>query len=209
MTPPDAFIPLAEEMGLIVPLGEWAIREACATAATWPAGMKVAVNISASQFRHPGLVQVVVGALSASGLPARQLELEITETALLADDEATLAMLHQLQGMGVCIANDDFGTGYSSLSHLQAFPFDRIKIDRSFVKNIAKCSGSLNIVRAVAALAHGLGIPATAEGVENEAQRDSVRSEGCTEMQGYLLSEPLPAHELEQLFFADLRRSCA
>jgi len=199
MTQPTTFIGLAEEIGLIVPLGAWAVREACMTVVKWPGDLKVAVNISAAQFRHAGLVQVVADALAESGLPADRLELEITETALLADSDATLAMLRQLQAMGVRIANDDFGTGYSSLSHLQAFPFDRIKIDRSFVKDIALCSGSLNIVRAMASLAHGLGIPATAEGVENEAQRDQVRSEGCTEMQGFLLSQPLPAHEIELL----------
>ena len=138
----------------------------------------------------------------ASGLPADRLELEITETALLADSEATLAMLHQLRELGVRIAIDDFGTGYSSLSYLQSFPFDKIKIDRSFVKDIAESAGSLNIVRAVAALANGLGIPATAEGVENKEQLDSIRSEGCTEMQGFLLSEPLPAHEIERLFLS-------
>jgi diguanylate cyclase (GGDEF)-like protein len=202
MVPPGAFIPLAEEIGLIVPVGEWALREACSTAARWPEHLTVAVNISPAQFRNPGLVQAVVNALAATGLPAHRLELEITETAHLMDNEATLAMLHQLRDLGVRIANDDFGTGYSSLSYLQSFPFDRIKIDRSFVKTIAESTGSLNIVRAVAALANGLGIPATAEGVENKAQLDSVRSEGCTEMQGFLLSKALPAHEIEELFFA-------
>jgi diguanylate cyclase (GGDEF)-like protein len=203
MIPPGAFIPLAEEIGLIVPIGEWVIREACATATRWPENISVAVNISPAQFHNPGFVQVVVSALSASGLSPGRLELEITETALLSDDESTLAMLHQIQKLGVRVANDDFGTGYSSLSNLQSFPFDRLKIDRSFVKNIASCAGSLNIVRAVAALASGLGIPATAEGVENMAQLDSIRSEGCTEMQGFLLSGALPAHEIERLFLAE------
>jgi EAL domain-containing protein (putative c-di-GMP-specific phosphodiesterase class I) len=203
MIPPGAFIPLAEEIGLIVPIGEWVIREACATAARWPENVSVAVNISPAQFHNPGFVQVVVSALSASGLSPSRLELEITETALLSDDESTLAMLHQIQKLGVRVANDDFGTGYSSLSNLQSFPFDRIKIDRSFVKDIASCAGSLNIVRAVAALASGLGIPATAEGVENMAQLDSIRSEGCTEMQGFLMSGALPAHEIERLFLSE------
>jgi len=198
---PNAFIPLAEEIGLIVPIGEWAIREACATAARWPENLAVAVNISPAQFRNPGLVQAVISALAATALPAHRLELEITETAHLMDNEGTLAMLHQLRDLGVRIANDDFGTGYSSLSYLQSFPFDKIKIDRSFVTNIAESAGSLNIVRAVAALANGLGITATAEGVENKQQLDSVRSEGCTEMQGFLLSKPLPAHQIEELFF--------
>ena len=199
---PDAFIPLAEEIGLIVPIGEWAIREACGTAAKWPGHLKIAVNISSAQFRHPGIVQVVMSALSASGMPARRLELEITETAHLVDNQATLAVLHQLRNLGVCIATDDFGTGYSSLSYLQSFPFDKIKIDCSFVKDITESAASLNIVRAVVVLANGLGIPATAEGVENEAQLDSVRSEGCTEMQGFLLSEPLPGRDIERLFLS-------
>jgi diguanylate cyclase (GGDEF)-like protein len=197
---PDAFIPLAEEIGLIVPIGEWAIRDACETAAKWPEDLKVAVNISSVQFRHPGLVQIVMSALGTSGLQPQRLELEITESAHLVDNQSTLAVLHQLRNLGVCIATDDFGTGYSSLSYLQSFPFDRIKIDCSFVRNINENAASLNIVRAVVVLANGLGIPATAEGVENEAQLDSIRSEGCTEMQGFLLSEPLPAREIERLF---------
>jgi diguanylate cyclase (GGDEF)-like protein len=200
MIPPGAFIPLAEEIGLIVSIGEWVLREACATAARWPQNITIAVNISAAQMRNPGLVQTVMSALSAAGLSPSRLELEITETALLTDNELTLAMLHRLQGLGVRVANDDFGTGYSSLSHLQSFPFDRIKIDRSFVKGIAHCAGSLNIVRAMATLANGLGIRATAEGVENKAQLDWVRAEGCTEMQGFLMSGALPAAEVERLF---------
>ena len=203
MIPPGSFIPLAEEIGLIVPIGEWVVKKACATAARWPEHVSIAVNISPAQFQNPAFVQQVIAALSVSGLSPRRLELEITETALLSDSDATLGMLHQLQKLGVRVANDDFGTGYSSLSNLQSFPFDRIKIDRSFVKDIASCAGSLNIVRAVAALASGLGIPATAEGVENMAQLDSIRSEGCTEMQGFLMSEALPAHEIDRLFFPD------
>ena len=199
---PDAFIPLAEEIGLIVPMGEWAIREACGRAARWPGDLKIAVNVSSAQFRRPGLLQVVTSALGASGLPAQRLELEITETAHLMDNQGTLALLHDLRSLGVCIATDDFGTGYSSLSYLQNFPFDRIKIDCSFVRDITESTASLNIVRAVVVLANGLGIPATAEGVENEAQLDSIRSEGCTEMEGFLLSEPLPAHEVERLFLS-------
>jgi diguanylate cyclase (GGDEF)-like protein/PAS domain S-box-containing protein len=195
---PAAFIPLAEEMGLIVPMGEWAIREACATAAKWPGDLKVAVNLSPAQFRSPGLVQVAVGALAASGLAPDRLELEITESTLLQDSETTLNMLYQLRALGVRIAMDDFGTGYSSLSYLQSFPFDKIKIDRSFVKDIADGVGSLNIVRAVAALANGLGMTTTAEGVETKEQLDAVRAEGCTEMQGFLFSKPLPPGEVDQ-----------
>ena len=209
MIPPDAFIPLAEEIGLIVPLGEWTIRQACAQAARWPADLKVAVNLSATQFRSPGLIGVIANALAASGLAPDRLELEITETTLLHDSEATLAMLYRLRELGVRIAMDDFGTGYSSLSCLQSFPFDKIKIDRSFVKDIVESVGSLNIVRAVAALANGLGIAATAEGVETKAQLDTIRSEGCSEMQGFLFSRPLPAAEIERQFLADRRNATA
>jgi diguanylate cyclase (GGDEF)-like protein len=205
MIPPDTFIPLAEEIGLIVPLGEWTIRQACAQAARWPADLKVAVNLSATQFRSPGLIGVIANALAASGLAPDRLELEITETTLLHDSETTLAMLYRLRELGVRIAMDDFGTGYSSLSYLQSFPFDKIKIDRSFVKDIVESVGSLNIVRAVAALANGLGIAATAEGVETKEQLDTIRSEGCSEMQGFLFSRPLPAAEIERQFLADRR----
>jgi diguanylate cyclase (GGDEF)-like protein len=199
---PAAFIPLAEEIGFIVPLGEWVIRQACATAARWPGDLHVAVNISAVQFRSPGLMQVIVGALAASGLQPTRLEIEITETVLLQNKETTLALLHQLRALGIRIAMDDFGTGYSSLTYLQCFPFDKIKIDRSFVKDITENTGSLNIVRAVAALANGMGMTATAEGVETSEQLDKITSEGCTEMQGYLFSRPLPVHEIERLFLS-------
>jgi EAL domain-containing protein (putative c-di-GMP-specific phosphodiesterase class I) len=193
---------LAEETGLIIPIGEWVIRQACATAGQWPADLKIAVNLSPAQLRSPGLPQVIVSALAASGSGPDRLELEITETVLLQDSETTLAILHKLRELGVRIAMDDFGTGYSSLSHLQRFPFDNIKIDRSFIKDIADNASSLNIVRAVAALASGLGVAATAEGVETQGQLDLIRSEGCTEMQGFLLSKPIPAHEVEQLFLS-------
>jgi diguanylate cyclase (GGDEF)-like protein len=199
---PATFIPLAEEIGFIVPIGEWVIRQACATAAQWPGDLHVAVNISAVQFRSPGLMQVIVGALAASGLHPTRLEIEITETVLLQNKETTLALLHQLRALGIRIAMDDFGTGYSSLTYLQCFPFDKIKIDRSFVKDITENPGSLNIVRAVAALANGMGMTATAEGVETSEQLDKITSEGCTEMQGYLFSKPLPATEIERLFLS-------
>jgi diguanylate cyclase (GGDEF)-like protein len=202
MVAPATFIPLAEEIGFIVPIGEWVIRQACATAARWPGDLHVAVNISAVQFRSPGLMQVIVGALAASGLQPTRLEIEITETVLLQNRETTLAILHQLRALGIRIAMDDFGTGYSSLTYLQCFPFDKIKIDRSFVKDITENTGSLNIVRAVAALANGMGMTATAEGVETSEQLDKITSEGCTEMQGYLFSRPLPAAEIERLFLA-------
>jgi len=204
LVPPATFIPVAEEIGFIVPLGEWALREACATAARWPGGIRIAVNLSPLQFRSPGFVQLVVGTLEQTGLPADRLELEITEGLLLQDSEATLATLYRLRALGVRIAMDDFGTGYSSLSYLQSFPFDRIKIDRSFVKDIADGAGSLNIVRAVAAMASGLGMATTAEGVETEEQLDTIRAEGCTEMQGFLFSRPLPAEDVEQLLRSHL-----
>ncbi len=199
---PAKFIPLAEEIGFIVPMGEWVIRQACATAAQWPGDLHVAVNISAAQFRSPGLMQIIVGALAASGLEPTRLEIEITESILLQNKDTTLAVLHQLRSLGIRIALDDFGTGYSSLTYLQCFPFDKIKIDRSFVKDIAENTGSFNIVRAVVALANGMGMTATAEGVETKEQLDRITSEGCTEMQGYWFSRPLPAHEIERLFLS-------
>jgi predicted signal transduction protein with EAL and GGDEF domain len=202
---PASFIPLAEEIGFIVPLGEWVIREACRTASRWPEHLHVAVNISAVQFRHPGLMQVIVGALAASALPPARLEIEITESVLLQDTDMTLALLHQLRALGIRIAMDDFGTGYSSLTYLQCFPFDKIKIDRSFVKDITENVGSLNIVRAVAQLASGMGMAATAEGVETKEQLERITQEGCTEMQGYFFSRPLPARDVERLFMS-LRR---
>jgi predicted signal transduction protein with EAL and GGDEF domain len=198
---PEAFIPVAEEVGFIVPLGEWVIRTACATAARWPGHAKVAVNVSPVQFRSAGLVQVVLNALATSGLAPERLQLEMTEATLLHDTEAVLAILYQLKELGVEIAIDDFGTGYSSLSYLQSFPFARIKIDRSFVKDITDDVGSINIVRAVAALAKGLGMETTAEGVETQLQRDKVAAEGCTEMQGFLFSQARPAGDIAQLFF--------
>jgi EAL domain-containing protein (putative c-di-GMP-specific phosphodiesterase class I) len=199
MISPGEFIPLAEENGFIVPLGEWALRSACNAARDWPDHMRVAVNISPVQFRKPGLVPAVIGALATSGLPAERLELEITEAVLLEDNDATLAMLHQLRELGVRIAMDDFGTGYSSLSYLQRFPFDKIKIDRSFINGMAEGASARGIIRAVAALANGLGMTTTAEGVETQQQRDAVKMEGCTEMQGFLFSKPLTDREMTQL----------
>jgi predicted signal transduction protein with EAL and GGDEF domain len=204
--PPSTFIPLAEEIGFIIPLGEWVIREACLAASRWPEHLNVAVNISAVQFRGSSLMTVIVNALAASGLHPTRLEIEITESVLLRDREATLSMLHQLRSLGIRIAMDDFGTGYSSLTYLQSFPFDKIKIDRSFVKDITDNAGSLYIVRAVAALANGMGMAATAEGVETAEQLDKIAAVGCTEMQGYLFSKPLPVAEIERLFLSRLPR---
>ncbi|HLZ01940.1 MAG TPA: EAL domain-containing protein [Bradyrhizobium sp.] len=206
---PATFIPLAEDTGFIVPLGEWVIRQACLTAARWPEHLHVAVNISAVQFRSAGLMQVIVSALGASNLKPTRLEIEITETVLLQDKEATLSVLHQLRALGVRIAMDDFGTGYSSLTYLQSFPFDKIKIDRSFVKDITENAGSLTIVRAVAAMANGMGMTATAEGVETNEQLHRITAEGCTEMQGYLFSRPLPAADIERLFLSRQKKDAA
>lgn len=199
---PNSFIPLAEETGLIVPIGEWVIRQACRTASRWPKHLHVAVNISAAQFRYAGLAEVIFSALATAGLEASRLEIEITESVLLQDKEGTLAILHRLREFGVRIALDDFGTGYSSLTYLQCFPFDKIKIDRSFVRDVATDAGSLNIVRAITALASGMGMTATAEGVETREQLDRIAAEGCTEMQGYLFSRPLPASEIERHFLS-------
>jgi predicted signal transduction protein with EAL and GGDEF domain len=199
---PAAFIPLAEETGLINPIGEWVIREACTTAAKWPSNLRVAVNLSPIQFRSPGLVCCIAQALGVSGLSPDRLELEITEGTLLEDSEAMLAILYQLRELGISVAIADFGTGRSSLNYLQGFPFDRIKIHRSFVKDITESPGSLNIVRAVTALAKGLGMAATAEGVETMEQQSMVASEGCAEMQGFRFSKALPADEIEQLLLS-------
>ncbi len=196
IVPPGEFIPLAEEIGLIVRIGEWAIRQACNTVAAWPDDVTVSVNISPAQFRNPGLVQAVIVALADSGLSPRRLELEITETVLLEDSEATLSTLHRLRDLGVKIAMDDFGTGYSSLSYLQSFPFDRIKIDRCFVKDLADGVGSLNIVRAVIGIAKGMHMQTTAEGVETVEQLDILRAEGCNEIQGFLIARPVPANRI-------------
>jgi diguanylate cyclase (GGDEF)-like protein len=200
--PPADFIPLAEETGFMVPIGEWVIREACRTAAGWPDHLIIAVNLSPVQFRGGGLVQLVTNALAASGLKPSRLELEITESILLENSAATLATLRQLKELGIHIAMDDFGTGYSSLSYLQSFPFDKIKIDRSFIKELAGGGSALNIVRAVAAMAKGMGIKTTAEGVETQQQLDVVRDEGYTQMQGYLVSKPVPADKVDQMLLA-------
>lgn len=193
---PDAFIPIAEECGLITQIGAWTLRQACMIAAPWPSNLKVAVNVSPVQLRDANLMQHVVRAIAASGIAPGRLELELTETACLNDDASMLNILHQIRNMGVRIATDDFGIGYSSLSLLQKFPFDKIKIDRTFVQEMSKSASSLSIVRAVVALAKGLGIPSTAEGVENPEQLASVIAEGYTEMQGYLLSRPIPAKDV-------------
>jgi diguanylate cyclase (GGDEF)-like protein/PAS domain S-box-containing protein len=200
--PPGEFIPLAEEIGLIVPLGEWVIRTACRQAAAWPADLNVAVNLSPAQFRSDKLVPTVFSALAEAGIAARRLELEITEAVLLSDTEATLEVLHQLRDMGVRIAMDDFGTGYSSLSYLRSFPFDKIKLDRSFVSDLAKQEGANAIVDAVASLSRSLGMATTAEGVETQEQLETIRAAGYTEMQGFLFSPPRSAREITERYFS-------
>lgn len=199
MISPAEFIPVAEDIGLIVALGEWVLREACAEAMKWPADVKVAVNLSPVQFRGRHLVQAVISALAHSGLPARRLELEITESVFLAETEANLAILRQLRELGVSISMDDFGTGYSSLSYLRSFPFDKIKIDRSFVKDLARRTDCLAIVRAISGLGRSLNITTTAEGVETTDQLDWLRAEGCNEVQGFLFSAARPGNEIAAL----------
>jgi diguanylate cyclase (GGDEF)-like protein len=191
MVPPDEFIPLAEETGLIRQIGAWALERSCADAAGWASSsIKVAVNLSPVQFQGGTLVGAVRHALAASGLPASRLELEVTESMLLQDTEATLGTLHQLRALGVGISMDDFGTGYSSLSYLQRFPFTKIKIDRSFISGLAQERSSLEIVRAVVSIGRALRMTILAEGVETEEQLRLLRSEGCDEVQGFLLGRP-------------------
>jgi diguanylate cyclase (GGDEF)-like protein len=185
---PADFIPLAEETGLIVPLGNWVLRQACMDAVDWPGNVTIAVNLSPAQFRNKQLILTVMSALAASGLSAGRLELEITETVLLQDAETTLSVLQKLREIGVRIAMDDFGTGYSSLSYLRKFPFDKIKIDQSFIRDMSDHGDSLAIVRAVVAMSSSLSIGTTAEGVETYQQLERLKSEGCTEAQGYLFS---------------------
>ncbi|MGE0225894.1 MAG: putative bifunctional diguanylate cyclase/phosphodiesterase [Acetobacteraceae bacterium] len=192
MIPPSQFIPLAEELGLIVQLGEWAVRQACRDAAHWPEEVKVAVNLSPVQFRSENLVTAIEGALAESGLTPRRLELEITETALLHDTAKVTGVLHRLREHGIRIVLDDFGTGYSSLGYLRSFPFDKLKIDQSFVREMATRPDCLVIVNSIAALAAQLGITTTAEGVETAELLRQVRDAGCVEAQGYYFDRPQP-----------------
>jgi len=196
---PADFIPVAEEIGLIVPLGDWVLRQACREAGTWPGKLTVAVNLSAAQFRDPAFPLSVVSALAESRLSPSRLELEITESILLQDERAVSSMLHEIRMLGARISMDDFGTGYSSLSYLRSFPFDKIKIDRSFIRELGKKDDCIAIVRAVTRLGNNLGMATTAEGVETEEQLEILRAEGCTEVQGYLFSPPRPAREIPKL----------
>jgi len=209
MISPAEFIPIAEETGLINQLGEWVLETACAEASKWPDDIKLAVNVSPVQFRSDTLALKIVAALAESGLAASRLELEITEAVLIRDDDAALAILHQLRGIGVRIALDDFGTGYSSLSYLQRFPFDKIKIDRCFVTDIAEANGSSGIVRAVVNIAAERHMTTTAEGVETREQQELLRALGCSEMQGYLFSRPKPAAEIRQMLLIARERPAA
>ena len=199
LVPPSEFIPVAEEIGLIVQLGEWALREACAEATGWPDGICVSVNLSPLQFSKGNLVSTVMNALASSGLPASRLELEITESVLLEKTERNIVILNQLRDLGIRISMDDFGTGYSSIGYLRSFLFDKIKIDQSFVRDLLVDEGSLAIVRAIAGLGVSFGMITTAEGVETEEQMRRLNLEGCIEVQGYFYSKPVPAEEIPGL----------
>jgi diguanylate cyclase (GGDEF)-like protein len=200
LIPPVQFIPLAEDTGLIIPIGEWVLREACRVAATWPDNIRVAVNISPVQFRSTALNSIILQALTSSGLEPNRLELEITESLFIDNIEGTLASLHSLRKLGVRVALDDFGTGYSSLSYLRSFPFDKIKIDRSFIMDLLSHKGATAIIKSITTLAEALGMETTAEGVENVDQLDILRDQGCSQIQGYYFSRPLPVSEVDKLF---------
>jgi diguanylate cyclase (GGDEF)-like protein/PAS domain S-box-containing protein len=202
MIPPAEFIPVAEETGLISEIGDWALATACAEAMNWPSDIRLAVNVSPVQFRSHAFSLKVVNTLATSGLPANRLELEITEAVLIRDDEVTLNLLQHLRSIGVRIALDDFGTGYSSLSYLRRFPFDKIKIDRSFVDGITEADGASAIVQAVINIASAQDMTTTAEGIETERQREMLHDLGCTEMQGFLFSRPQPAMTIRALLLS-------
>ncbi len=204
---PAEFIPIAERIGFISQLGEWVLRQACAEASTWSDDIKVAVNASPAQFKGGGLISAVVNALATTGLPAGRLELEITESVLLQDDKATLDTLHQLRDLGVHISLDDFGTGYSSLSYLSSFPFDKIKIDRSFISNLSDSEESFDIVQTIVGFASSLSVATVAEGVETRAQLEIVRKKGCTEAQGFLFSPPKPASHIARFLERRAKRA--
>jgi predicted signal transduction protein with EAL and GGDEF domain len=196
MIPPSEFIPVAEETGLITALGGSILRRACSEAALWPDDVRVAVNLSPLQFRSGNLLSVVMDALKQSGLSAKRLELEITETLLMEKSDHVLATLHALRMLGVRMSMDDFGTGYSSLSYLRSFPFDKIKIDQSFVRGVAGNQDAQAIVRAIINLGRGLGVTVTAEGIETEAELGCLRTEGCQEGQGFLFSKARPQEDV-------------
>jgi diguanylate cyclase (GGDEF)-like protein len=200
---PAEFVPIAEDTGLIVPIGAWVVREACRQAASWPKHVRVAVNVSPVQFHRGALNETILLALADSGLEPARLEIEITESIFLEGSETTLRLLHSLRSLGIRVALDDFGTGYSSLSYLQSFPFDKLKIDRSFIHNLLTRDGASAIVRAITELAHALNIETTAEGVEETAQLMELRAHGCSSVQGFLFAEPMTAADVERLFKED------
>ena len=193
---PSAFIPLAEEVGLIVPIGEWVIREACRQAAKWPRHIKLAVNVSAAQFKSAALIPTIVDAIASSRIASSRLIVEVTESVMIGDTNQAIVILHRIRDQKIMIAMDDFGTGYASLGYLHRFPFDEIKIDRSFVSELGKRDDSVVIVRAIISLAKALGITTVAEGVESEEQFACLKAEGCDEIQGYLISRPMPAEDV-------------
>jgi len=207
--PPGEFISLAEEFGMIESLGEWILRSACADAAKWDNKIRVAVNLSPIQFRNQNLVKTILSSLASSGLAASRLELEITETLLLEDNYKTIAMLHELRSLGIRIVMDDFGTGFSSLNYLRSFPFDKIKIDKSFIHDLSNKSDAVTIVKTVIDLARGLKIDVAAEGVETKEQFKLLASEACTEVQGIYLSAPKPIEAFEKIITAHGRLEIA
>lgn len=209
MVAPGEFIPIAEDTGLIVPIGEWVLRRACADAMDWPGHVKVAVNLSPVQLNHKDLFQTVVSALADSGLPADRLEFEITETVLMQNTFATLSILRRLRSLGIRFAMDDFGTGYSSLSYLRSFPFDKIKIDRSFLSESCAQENSLSIIKGVRSLAESLNMTTTMEGIETDQQLEQIRAVGCDEMQGFLFSRPKAAQDIVKLFRTKKEASAA
>lgn len=202
---PAEFIPLAEELGLIVPIGEWVLRTACRKAASWPGGISISVNISPLQFRSPTLVSMVSAALESSGLEPKRLDLEVTEGAILMNSASVMETFRQVKAIGVRFSMDDFGTGYSSLSYLQQFPFDKIKIDQSFVRSISANHDSLSIIRAICALGKTLGLTTIAEGVETEDQFTQIQKKGCQQVQGYLTGRPLIAELADELVASNVQ----
>ena len=203
IVPPDEFISLAEDTGLIVPIGIWVLREACRRASTWPEHIGIAVNVSPVQFRHPGFCEAVIEAIRDTGITPSRLELEITEGIMLQDTEETLTMLRRLRELGTKVAMDDFGTGYSSLGYLLKFRFDKIKIDRSFVSRLGQDDNAEAIVRAVILMAEALGACSIAEGVETGTQARVLRAQGCVEAQGYLYSRPVSGEDFDTLLRQD------
>jgi EAL domain-containing protein (putative c-di-GMP-specific phosphodiesterase class I) len=200
---PSSFIPLAEETGLMVPLGEWVVREACRQASAWQKShggpIRLAVNLSATQFRHQNLLEVIRSALADANLDASSLEVELTESSVMTNPEESVEVLSQLRKMGVTVAIDDFGTGYSSLSYLRRFPIDKLKIDRSFVRDLTTSDTDASIVRAIILLAHSVGLQVVAEGVETEEQLEYIRRLECDQWQGNYCCEPQPAARFAEM----------